>query len=156
MATSKQKKSKGLVVGNIVQILLSDGNHGYGRILVHPLMAFYGISSMNLIDCAEIIASPIAFKVWVMDSAVTSGRWKVVGNAPLEPEHEVSPCFFKQDAISKKLSLYRHGVEGPATLEECEGLERAAVWSAEHVERRLEDYFAGRNNKSVEALQAKK
>jgi hypothetical protein len=115
-------------------------------------MAFYLFRSREQIAYLEVVTSPLAFKIWVMDSAVKSGRWEVVGNVPLEPEEQISPWFFKQDRHSKKLSLYRQSEETPADFAMCEGLERAAVWSAEHVESRLEDHIMGRSNKWVELL----
>ncbi|MEI7895193.1 MAG: hypothetical protein WCI05_19005, partial [Myxococcales bacterium] len=58
-------------------------------------------------------------------------------------------------AISGNLSLYRAGTERPATREACVGLERAAVWSAEHVESRLSDQLAQRPNKWAEQAHLK-
>lgn len=142
-------------VGSILEIPLSNGRTAYGRVLTNPLMAFYDIQSETPLSPTEILKSPVAFMIWVMNSAVASGRWRVVGHAPLEQALETSPWFFKQDAISRALSLYREGVERPATIEECLGLERAAVWSAEHVESRLEDHFAGQPNKWVEGMRLK-
>lgn len=79
----------------------------------------------------------------------------MIGHAPLETELKATPWFFRQDVISKVLSLYQDGIERPATREECEGLERAAVWSAEHIENRLDDHLEGRTNKWIEALKIK-
>lgn len=141
--------------GAIVVLPLSGGRKGYARLLKKPLMAFYAVQSDALLSIDEILKQPVAFKVWVMSSAITSGRWTVIGCVPLGPALEESPWFFKQDAISKALSIYRDGVESPATKEQCEGLECAAVWSAQHVESRLEDYFEGRSNKWLDALKLK-
>lgn len=152
---TKRAKFKEAPIGSVVEISLENGSKCYARVLSKPLMAFYSFRSDSSLDVPQIIEQAIAFKIWVMNSAVTSGRWRVIGYAPLEQEHEVSPWFFKQDAISKALSIYQNGIERPASREECEGLECAAVWSAEHVESRLEDHFAGKANKWVEALKIK-
>lgn len=143
------------VEGDIIEVPLPGGFYAYARVLKNPLMGFYALRSSTPASREEILNAPILFKVWVMNSALTSGRWKIVGHAALEEEHKVSPCFFKQDAISKKLSLYREGIEQPATFDECKDLERAAVWSAEHVESRLDDELSGRANKWKESLRPK-
>jgi len=141
--------------GDIVEIPLPSGGRGYGRVLGDPLMAFYALRSDDGVPAETVLASPVAFRIWVMHSAISSGRWPVVANTPLEPAELESPWFFKQDAISKRLSLYRSGEERPATYEECLPLERAAVWSAEHVEIRLEDHLADCPCRFVEALRPK-
>lgn len=135
-----------------MEVPLPTGGKGYGRVLKSPLMAFYSAKAECSLPAEDILRKPIAFRVWVMRSAIDSGRWPVVGHAPLEPELQTSPMFFKQDAISKAFTLYRDGAERPATLDECNGLECAAAWSAQHVESRLEDHLMGRPNKWVESL----
>lgn len=152
---TKRKKVKEPEIGAIAEIPLPHGGKGYARVLKKPLMAFYAIRSEQSLSPDKILNQPIAFKVWVMDSAISSGRWTIVGCSPLEPELEEMPWFFKQDAISKALSLYQGGVERSASKEDCLGLERAAVWSAEHIESRIEDYLDGRPNKWVDALNLK-
>lgn len=141
--------------GDIVQINLDDGSMAFGRVLHEPLMAFYDIKSSSLPTLNNIATSKVLFKVWVMKSAITSARWKVIGNLPLENDLEKSPVFFRQDAITKKYYLYQDGLEKPASKAECEGLERAAVWDPVHIEDRLSDYFAKKPNKWVESLSAK-
>ena len=68
-----------------------------------------------------------------------------------EDEARREEVFFKQDALSGVLLVYSVGAMGsterPARPEEAAGLERAAVWSAEHVEDRLRDHFDGVPNK---------
>ena len=89
-----------------------------------------------------------------MKYAITSGRWKVIGNKPLESSLKKAPIFFKQDILTKEFSIYHSATsqETDASYEECIGLERAAVWEPEHIEDRLEDFFYGRNNKWVQSL----
>ncbi len=147
----KQKR----VVGAFVKIPLSNTEHGYARILEGSLFAFYDVKTDKDLPLPEVQFKPILFKIWVMRSAVTSGRWKIVGTTPLEENLKVEPHFFKIDPLNKKLSIYFHDKESPATVEECRGLECAAVWSAEHVEDRLRDYYAGQPNKWVESMKIK-
>jgi hypothetical protein len=121
--------------GDVVAIPLGDGHYGFARVL-KDVMAFYHVKSDSILPIAEIVSRPILFKIWVMDHAVTSGRWPV-----------------KWDDIAKKLYItYDGSQEIPATRSECEGLERAAVWEPEHVESRLRDHFAGRKNIWVDSL----
>lgn len=139
-------------VGDIVKIPLAENSYCFGRVLQEPLMAFYDLLVSTVPDIGRISSSPILFKVWVMNKAITSGRWPVIGNADLDKEITSVPEFFKQDPVSKAFSKYSDGKEKPATQSDCIGLERAAVWEAEHIEDRLRDYYAGRKNKWVESL----
>lgn len=138
--------------GNIAKIDLKDGTFAFAILLDEPLMAFYDMKAISVPSIETIIASPILFKVWVMNDAVTSGRWPIVGKVHLDTKLREAPKFFKQDPVTKALSIYYQGVETPATRAECEKLECAAVWSAEHIEDRLRDYFAGVPNQWVESF----
>ncbi|GAB1268388.1 hypothetical protein NBRC116493_16410 [Aurantivibrio infirmus] len=142
-------------VGDIVKIDLKNGYFAFGRVLKEPLMAFYGFRATATPSVEEIVSKEILFKIWVMNNAVTSGRWPIVGHLDLDESLLKSVTFFKQDSISKKLYLYRDSKVLPASREECIGLEKAAVWSASHVEDRLRDYFDGIPNKWVGSLQIK-
>ncbi|MHB8254362.1 MAG: immunity 26/phosphotriesterase HocA family protein [Acidiferrobacter sp.] len=142
-------------VGDVVTIAIGKGTLCFGRVLAEPLMAFYDLQAKRIPSIKEIIYSPILFKVWVMNHAVTSGRWHVIGSAPLDVTLWESVKFFKLDPLSKESYIYSNGEETPASLEECEGLERAAVWDPQHVEDRLRDYYAGVPNRWVESLKLK-
>jgi len=138
--------------GDIVKIDLGDGVSAFARVLLEPLMAFYAISGSNEPSLDEVMKAPVLFKIWVMNNAVTSGRWPVIGNVPLDDAMLVEQTFFKVDPMTKEYSLYRSGEDIPAKREDCSGLEKAAIWSANHVEDRLRDYFAGVPNKWVVAM----
>lgn len=141
--------------GDIFLIELEKGFFSFGRVLKEPLMAFYNYSSDHIIHLEEIISKPIAFIIWVTNDSVESGRWPILGNIPLEDKFNESIKFFKQDLISKKLYIYENGIEKISTKEECDSLERAAVWSPNHVEDRLRDLFNGVPNKWVESMKLK-
>ena len=151
MARAKKIKRK---VGDVLAIKLEDGSFSFGRVLEEPLIAFYDCKSVDKLSLEEIVSKPIIFKVWVMNSAVESGRWEVLGNEPLDQGLEEIPKFFKQSPLNKKFSIYYQGVETPSTKEECQELERAAVWDPEHVEDRLRDHYEGVPNQWVESLKA--
>jgi hypothetical protein len=138
--------------GDVVSVKLANGKFSFGRVLKNPLMAFYDLVSDVPTDAAVVIESPVAFKTWVVNKAMRSGRWPVIGHYPLSDELLKPVTFAKRDPISKAISTYVDGKETRASIDECKGLESAAVWSAEHVEDRLQDYFEGRPNKWVESM----
>jgi hypothetical protein len=138
--------------GDVVAISLGDGTYAFGIVLAEPQMVFFDLRSSSVPPVEEILDSPEVFRIWVMNSAITGGRWQVIGNIDLGAELRASPVFFREDPITNALYLYQSGKAWPAAREDCEGLERAAVWSASHVEDRLRDHFAGRTNKWVESL----
>lgn len=148
----KAKKIK-RKVGDILKIDLGGGTFSIAVVLKEPLVAFYScfFTEDQKIDLP--FERPILFKLWVMNDAIESGRWRVVGSTALNASLEEPQQFFKQDPISKKYSLTVDGEDGPIVSKAaCEGLERAAVWSAEHVEDRLRDFHAGVPNKWAESL----
>lgn len=145
--------------GMVVAIDLGDGLVAYGRVVDPPLFEFFDRfeSSDSATPNVELNdGSPVLFRIWVMDSALKSGRWKVIGTSPIrERPHEY---FFKKDTLTGRLTRYWEDrstgeyFEVPASLEECSKLERAAVWDASHVEDRLRDHVYGRPNRWVDSL----
>lgn len=147
--------------GQIVEISLGQGKKAYGRVLSVPLFAFYDklFDASEHPDKNEIVGLPVAFKINVMNSAVTHGHWPIVGRMNLTSDLQEVPKFCKQDLSTGDLYIYQeipelasNNYERRATTNECEGLETAAVWEADHVEDRLRDHFAGRPNKWVAQL----
>ncbi|MGS4885691.1 Imm26 family immunity protein [Roseibium sp. MB-4] len=134
---------------------MSDGQFSYGRVLAEPLIAFYDFVSESEADAETVLSQPVKYTLLVMNNAVTSGRWRVIGQADLDADLQKPVRFFKQDPFSGKTSLYVEGKEQPADLEQCIGLERMAVWDAEHIEDRILDEINGRPNKWVESLKLK-
>jgi len=139
--------------GDIVKVPIDSNWHTYARVLNEPLIAFYDARTNRDLSPEEIVTRPILFTLWVMNRAITSGRWKRVAHISPDPALLKEPAFFKQDTLNPlSYSIYRAGQEIQATKEECRGLERAAVWDAEHVEDRLRDHYLGQPNKWVESL----
>ena len=118
-------------------------------------MAFYDLQSTKKLPIEEIKEAGIAFKVWVMDKPITTGRWPIIGNLPLTEELTKPIAFVNQDPISKRIYKLQNSIEMDICKEEALQLERAAVWSACHIEDRLADHFAGVENKWVKSLQVK-
>lgn len=139
-------------VGDIVQIPLGDGTHTYARVLHEASFAFYDSRTNEDLTVDRITSRPILFFVPVMDRAIKEGRWSIVGHAPVDDNLKVPPRFIQDPLDKNKFEIYEKGQIRPATRQECLGLEREAVWDPEHVEDRLRDHYAGRNNKWVELL----
>lgn len=143
--------------GQFVEIDLG-GFTAFGRVLREPLFAFYDhrCAAGSSLELPWLASQPVAFRIMVMNHAVTRGRWRVVGSMPLSPDLISLPDFFEQDALTSRLTIYNDDLapsyERPATRQECETLERAVVWEPEHVEDRLRDHFEGQQNRWVESL----
>lgn len=137
--------------GTFVEIPLPNGCFGVGRVLKDPLMCFYHAEFDVIPDMTDVVNKAIAFAVWVHRSALNKKGWRKIGFLELDGT-EPDPFFFRQDAISKKLYLHKHGNERLATLKEVDGLERAAVWDKHHIEDRLDDVICGREQRWVRKL----
>lgn len=144
-------------LGEILKIPLGEGTHAYAQVSTHPLMLFFDWLSEEAFSISDIVNLPIAFKVFVMDSASKGRSWKSVGIGEKSEDRLKVPIMFTQDPISGHIFLH-HGdwaptnYERPASLKDIEGMERAAVWSAIHIEDRLRDHFAGLPNKWVQSM----
>lgn len=136
-------------IGAVVEVIFEPGRKTYARILGEASFAFYDyIDTGQEISIEDIIAKPILFILAVYDDAVTKGRWKKIGKAPLDLSLQVLPCKFIQDGLNEtKFEIYDNGSIRPSSKAECLGLERAAVWEPEHVESRIADYYNGKPNK---------
>lgn len=143
-------------IGDILRIELPDGSKSYARVLGEASFAFYDGRFDKDPEISEILTLPIAFEIAVMKYAVTKGGWRIIGTAPLELYlQKVRPRFI-QDALNvRHFQIYEDGEIRESSREECEGLERCAVWDPEHVEDRLADHYAGRPNKWLESMKIK-
>ena len=144
-------------LGSVVKIKIDDKYHTYGRVLKTPFIAVYDFRTNEEIDNLTMITSkPVLFVIAVYNQAI-SRKWINIGNVPLKEHDTPIPDQFIQDVdIQKCRIIDAQGKERVATIDECEGLECAAVWNAEHVEERLRDYYAGRKNVSLEHMKLKR
>lgn len=143
--------------GDLLKIDLGDGRHSFAQVAAEPLIVFFDRASTEDLAEEDVSNLPVLFRVWVSNHAVTSGRWPVIGRGALSSANHAEPFFYKQDAITGRLALYHStfaatNYERAANLDDCVGLEAAAVWEPEHVEDRLRDHFAGRPNTWFESL----
>jgi hypothetical protein len=157
------KKRTAMTPGLVIAVPLGDDDWGYGRLLRNGLGEFVDLRTTGgeHPDPTEIAAAPSLFIVGLMMDVLKRSDWEPLGVVPLsESEQQAVHRFFKQDPLSKKLSVYWTDPaepagsyhEEPATWDEVQGLERLSGWSAVHVESRLRDHFAGTPNKFVESL----
>jgi hypothetical protein len=143
-------------VGDVVAIPMNGSSYAYGRVM-DTLMAFYDLKTTEIVNVDTVIGHQRLFITSVAFAAVTSGRWKVIGNRPLEPELRGDTKFFRPNPSGQGFLIYVSKAqpkdayeEYEATAEECLGLEPLFSWDAHLLEERLEDHFAGRPNVHVE------
>ena len=142
--------------GAVVRLLLPDGSFGYGRLRELPYAAFYDFHTGELVsDLDEVVSKPVLFTVAVHESALDT--WEIIGHRPLEDTLQQPVLQFMQDVADyrKCWIVDSEGNKREARPEECIGLERVAVWEAQHVENRLLDTFMGRPNRSVEGARVR-
>ncbi len=140
--------------GNVFEVALPNGGFAYGIVIAFPLAAFFDLKFSKRPSIVDVLSRPAAFRIHIMRQCLSRGGWPIIGAASVPDSLQQPPDFYKFDSIAKRFSLYRGHSEEPATREQCLGLECAAVWSAVHVESRLDDHFAGRPNQWVESLSA--
>jgi hypothetical protein len=123
-----------------------------------PYIAFYSCrGEPDPAAIREICSGDPLFVIAVMRSAYSAGRWgRALGQLP-ENALPAIPPVFRQEIGSGACSIVEPGQSTRLSVprEECLGLERQAVWSAEHIESRLSDYYEGRPNIFVESLKVK-
>lgn len=130
----------------------------YAQVLSAGVAFFDYKSNEPLYDLEKLNHVNILFIVEVYDSVITKGRWRIVGNLPIREELKVPPLKFIQDRLNPNFFELYDPITGktfPAKRDDCKGLERAAVWEAEHVEERLLDHYEGRENKWVKKMSIK-
>lgn len=95
--------------GALLSIQLGDDREAFAQMLDDPEMAFFDPDNRE----------NVIFRLWVMRSAYTTGRWKRIGEEPVAPELETSVPRFKVDKISGSITIDQDGVIQPATAEQC-------------------------------------
>lgn len=141
--------------GAVVEITLPNGMFAYGQILSDPLVGFWPGCFVERQPATAFSERPFELCLWVHNDAFKSGRWKAVGTISVSSNGD--PWFFKQDAVSKEITLYQHrtGIERALSIEKLSSYEAAAVWDPEHVERRLQDACEGKANLLATSMQTR-
>jgi immunity protein 26 of polymorphic toxin system len=123
--------------GDVIQVTLQTGRYAYGRVLQDASVAFYRTTTAEP-GLPPIGSRDYQFIVGVYDDVAGSDGAPVVGHDPSqEPEDDWPPPHSVRDPISGTMSIYHHGHIRPATQEEAEELEPAAVWDLHHLIDRL-------------------
>ena len=139
--------------GNVYSIPLEDGRYGYAQALESPEFAFFDVATEIELTAEEAITHPLMFRIWVHKSSLK--KWNKLGKAPINESLSKQVPRFKKDALNGKLSIYINEQETPASLEEVQGLECAAVWEGSHILSRISDHLAGQENVWVASMQPK-
>ncbi len=151
----KKLKRQQRTVGAIVKIPLENGYHSYARILEDEL-AFYNIYTQQDESEEYILSQSILFVAAVFDDIITKGYWEKIGKSiPLETNllSENLPPKFKQDIFTKKCQLVYPDRFEPATEEQCKGLERWSVWTAEGIANRLLAHYTKKTQAEIPSLE---
>lgn len=136
-----------LTKGKIVEIPVHDEYYVYAQVLHQSSFVYFDARySTSVQDIRDIDMNKVLFIVCSsVTDAVRARRWKIRGKLPIDPKFNKLPKEFIQDAINPyKFSLYDcdTGEVTPATREECEGLERCAVWYDNHIEDRIYSHYS--------------
>jgi hypothetical protein len=127
---------------------LDDGWTYYARLLEFPWVAFYRHRTKAQSDQLEAIAAkPALFTIAAHKDLLAPKEWRVIGSLRPDPTLGRPKAMAMWDVDTGECHIIDDkSVMHPATLEQCKGLEPAAVWEPEHIDDRLKDEFAGRPN----------
>ncbi|WP_413379269.1 Imm26 family immunity protein [Paenibacillus taichungensis] len=132
----KNTKLKRIKLGDLYAIPLPNGKFAFGRRFKDANIAIYNYMGNTFEDKPQ--QENYQFIVGVYDDVLKSGDWPVVENRPFVNEAEAWPppaCVI--DKLTGEHSIYYMGEIKPADIKECEGLEIAAVWEAQHIVDRI-------------------
>ena len=124
-------------VGDVIQIKLPSDCYAYGRVLRDASVAFYSETTTEP-GLPPIGSRSYEFVVGVYEDVLKSDEVPVVGYDPSQgPDDEWPPPYCVRDPISGGTKIYYRGAMTPASAQECEHLEPAAVWDLPHLVDRL-------------------
>ncbi len=139
--------------GDIIKIPLPDGTHTYARIFVDDSYAFYDCKTMeDITDFEIILKKPILFCAVVDIFAVKEGRWKIIGNKPLEGKlTNFYPRYFMPaptfDANLGFYEVYKDEIEDAIKKDWVVGdskTQLGGINGREHIEPRIMAHYEGR------------
>ena len=125
-------------VGDVFQINLPTGKFAYGRVYQDALVKIYK-KVTDEHNNPPIGSRNFLFQVGMYADLLTTGKLQIVGHDPFKSEEDSwgdPSCI--QDPISNNYSIYHKGNIRDSTKEECEGLEKAAVWDLNHIIERIQ------------------
>jgi Immunity protein 26 len=118
MPTKRQQWTRGA----IVCIPLGDGFHSYAQMIEAPEFAFFDIQSAGDIRLSEVVSRAVIFRLWVMRTAHSQGRWLKIGKTELSAALLSPDLRYNQDSFPPHpIRLTYDGCNGPpATVSDCE------------------------------------
>ena len=144
---AKQRKYR---PGDVFEVNLGDGFRSYGIIAAGNDHAFFDLRSRQTLPLDEILTHRVIFRVPVSKEPFAAGHWQILGHAPLTGELREPAIYRNQPVGSNQVFRYQSGKLTPSSVEEVKTLELLAVWPEQHIVDRLNDHFAGRQNRWVE------
>lgn len=123
-------------IGDVYAIPLPNGKYAFGRTFRDSCIAIYKNVGNTIKEIPE--TEEYQFTVGVYKDILQSGQWPVVESRPFKNDDESwPPPMCTVDNISGEYSTYHKGEFKKSSKTECEGLEEAAVWEAEHIIDRI-------------------
>lgn len=141
--------------GGVLRVPVMEGRSACAVMLgVRPYVAFFSDEQEDRLTDAGIPEGDPLFVVAVHNKAYSRDRWGSVLRRVAPDALPEIPHFFRQNVLNPEDCQITDAIGGvrKATPEECVGLERSAVWDAEHIEQRISDLYAGRPNPFVESM----
>ncbi len=131
-----ENKKKRIKLGDVYVIPLPNGKYAFGRVMRDAGFAIYKHIGNSIEDIPK--NEEYQFVVGVYKDVLQCGIWKVVDNRPFNNEEQSwPPKTYIIDKINGSYSIYHKGEISSSTQEECEGLEKAAIWDAHHIIDRI-------------------
>lgn len=146
------KTRRSLVPGDVYATHLNSGVYAFGLVCNRIDFAFFNFQSESPVLPDKLQDLPLAFRVAVAKDAPSIGGWKMIGSVDLKGEYAQPAKYLHKPVGSEQYYIYSAGEEAPADKEDCRGLELMSTWFSNHIEGRLEDYFAGRESKYIAAI----
>jgi hypothetical protein len=136
--------------GEFVAIPL-DGEFGFLRIARKTRFGLYDFKASAIPPLEEIERHRILCVLGGSPEAMASGRWRIIGQKPLEPELLMPVKYFRHPKGTTYLDIYEEGEFKPYAGEDLTKMECAASWEPRHIEERLRNHFADRPDPATES-----
>lgn len=137
--------------GDVCAIPLKSGGYAFG-LCCGSDFAFFNVRSDVPVLPDGLQDTQLAFRVPIAKDAPSTGGWQVVGHVEVRDDYAKPEKYLHKPIGSAQCYIYSAGQEEPVSDDECRDLEILSTWFSFHIEERLDDYFAGRDNKYVLAI----
>lgn len=150
-AKGARSKRQRLKPGVVVRIPLTARQSGFAQFTGDDFGFFDLRSTSTKTRLEDVVKAPIIFRVGMYgpDDGVTTGRWPILGVAPIVPDLTSPLATFKVGEYSGPGTGFYRYERGVGTkvkfFTEIEGLEPAGVcYRPQSIEKRLKAHFAGK------------